>query len=85
MWYLPTEELTYIELINTRTSDNLSRQILTTLRAQGPVALVPEPQPSIPAGLLTIVVVALMWKQKRRATKIKTTLKTHSTVLAEWH
>lgn len=83
MWYLPNEGITYIELINTRTNDNLSRPILTALREQEAVASVPEP--SVLSGLLAVASAGLLWKQKRRATKIKTTLKSHSTVITEWH
>ncbi|MDB9374143.1 serine hydrolase domain-containing protein [Nodularia sphaerocarpa] len=60
MWYSPLENITYIELINSRSSQNLAGATLTTLRRYQPPASVPEP--GFVPGLLLIVTIGLTFR-----------------------
>ncbi|BAB74355.1 serine hydrolase domain-containing protein [Anabaena sp. FACHB-709] len=54
MWYSPLENITYIELINARSSRNLAGATLTTLRRYEPPAAVPEPRTLLSVLLITV-------------------------------
>jgi D-alanyl-D-alanine carboxypeptidase len=54
MWYSPTENITYIELINARSTRNLAGVTLTTLRRYEPPAPVPEPGMILSVLLVTV-------------------------------
>ncbi|MGH1396236.1 MAG: serine hydrolase domain-containing protein [Trichormus sp.] len=54
MWYSPTENITYIELINARSTRNLVGATLTTLRRYEPPAPVPEPGMILSVLLVTV-------------------------------
>lgn len=62
MWYSPLENITYIELINARSNQNLSGATLTTLRRHESTASVPEPG-MIP-GLLLLVSMGLTLRSR---------------------
>ncbi|MCC5602094.1 serine hydrolase domain-containing protein [Nostoc favosum] len=62
MWYSPLENITYIELINARSNQNLSGATLTTLRRHKSTASVPEPG-MIP-GLLLLVSMGLTLRSR---------------------
>ncbi|MBG1258443.1 serine hydrolase domain-containing protein [Nostoc commune] len=62
MWYSPLENITYIELINGRSNQNLSGATLSTLRRYEPTTSVPEP--SMMTGLLLLVGIGLTLKPR---------------------